>query len=232
MNLFFGDIDTEVRIAPEEQQHILKVLRLGSGDPIAVTDGKGQIASGLLRVEGKKALIEHTTLRKEPFPFVPALHLAIAPTKNIDRTEFFLEKATEMGVDKVTFIQCDHSERKQINIEKLQRQAIAACKQSRRVYFPEVEGLISFKSFIETIIPGRTFVAHCNNQLERHELSGLPLLEKITVLIGPEGDFSAGEIALLQEKGVGGISLGFQRLRTETAGLYVAAWNYQRMSLD
>lgn len=232
MKLFFGTIDnTAVTINDEEQQHIIKVLRLRDGENIYVTDGKGNLASGRLRLEGKKAHLEVSEIKENLPDFSPKLHIAIAPTKNIDRIEFFLEKATEMGISEVSLINTEKTERKNLNIDKLRKQSIAASKQSLRFHFPVVNDLTKFSDFTTTLDPENTFVAHCHENLERINLNDIKNLnhKSITFLIGPEGDFSEKEIALLAEKGIKAVSLGNQRLRTETAGVFVAAWNYSLM---
>lgn len=229
MKLFFGEIFPAVHINNEEQQHIIKVLRMRDGEEISVTDGKGNLAKGTLVFEGKKVSLDIKKIKENLPEFSPKLHIAIAPTKNIDRIEFFLEKATEMGISEVTLIQTEKTERKILNIEKLRKQSIAASKQSLRFHFPVINDLMKFPDFIKNLDPETTFVAHCNENLERINLKDINLKEKITFLIGPEGDFSEKEIQTLAEKGIKAISLGNQRLRTETAGVFIAAWNYFKM---
>lgn len=230
MKLFYGEIDSgNVTINDEEQQHIIKVLRMKNGEDIYITDGKGNLASGKLMIEGKKANIEVDKITADLPDFNPKLHIAIAPTKNIDRIEFFVEKAVEMGISEITILQTEKTERKNINIEKIRKQAIAASKQSLRFHFPVINDLIKIQDFLKNIQPETTFVAHCHENLERIELNKIPKLEHITVLIGPEGDFSEKEISFLAENTIKAVSLGNQRLRTETAGLFVAAWNYNKM---
>ncbi|NML70967.1 16S rRNA (uracil(1498)-N(3))-methyltransferase [Chryseobacterium sp. RP-3-3] len=227
MKLFFGEINNgKAIINDDEQQHIVKVLRMKDGEEIHVTDGKGNVASGKLVIEGKKASLEVSEIKTNTLDFNPKLHIAIAPTKNIDRIEFFVEKAVEMGISEITILQTEKTERKNISIDKLRKQAIAASKQSLRFHFPVVNDLIKLPDFLKNINPEKTFVAHCNENLERMELKNIPHLDNITFLIGPEGDFSDKEIHLLAEKGIKAVSLGNQRLRTETAGVFVVSWNY------
>lgn len=229
MKLFYGDIFPEVKINDEEQTHISKVLRMRDGEEIYVTDGKGNLAKGKLIFEGKKISLDTSEIREDLPKFSTHLHIAIAPTKNIDRIEFFLEKATEMAVSEVSLIQTEKTERKNLNIDKLRKQSIAASKQSLRFHFPVVNDLVRFSDFIKTLDPKTTFVAHCNENLERIDLHEINPGKNITFLIGPEGDFSDKEIQLLAERGIRAVSLGNQRLRTETAGVFVAAWNYFKM---
>lgn len=229
MKLFFGEIFPAVHINNEEQQHIIKVLRMREGEEIYVTDGKGNLARGNLLFEGKRVLIETTEIKENLPNFSNQLHIAIAPTKNIDRIEFFIEKATEMAVSEITLIQTEKTERKNLNIEKLRKQSVSASKQSLRFHFPIVNDLTKFSDFVKSLDPETTFVAHCNENLERIDLKEIIPDKNITFLIGPEGDFSDREIQFLAERGIKAVSLGNQRLRTETAGVFVAAWNYFKM---
>ncbi len=229
MKLFFGQIFPEITIDNDEQQHIAKVLRMREGEEIYLTDGKGNLAKGTLIFEGKKVTLNVAEVQENLPDFSPKLHIAIAPTKNIDRIEFFLEKAVEMGISEISFILTEQTERKNISIDKLRKQAIGASKQSLRSHFPKINDLQKFSEFVKTLDPETTFVAHCNDNLERISLNDLPKIENLTFLIGPEGDFSDREIQLLVDRGVKAVSLGNQRLRTETAGIFVAAWNYDKM---
>ena len=228
MKLFFGEIFPDVKINDEEQQHIVKVLRMREGEEIFVTDGKGNLAKGNLIFEGKKVFLDVKEIKENLPEFSPKLHIAIAPTKNIDRIEFFVEKATEMAISEITILQTEKTERKNLNIDKLRKQAIAASKQSLRFHFPKINDVTKLSDFIKTVDSETTFVAHCDASFERTEISKIQNVENITFLIGPEGDFSEKEIKLLAEKDIKAVSLGNQRLRTETAGIFVAAWNYYK----
>lgn len=229
MKLFFGEIFPNVKLNEEEQQHIVKVLRMREGEEIFMTDGKGNSAKGRLVFEGKKVSLFPIEIQENTPNFSTRLHIAIAPTKNIDRTEFFVEKATEMGISEITFLHTEKTERKNINIEKIRKQSIAASKQSLRFHFPKINDTIKFSDFIRDLDSKNSFVAHCHENLERIDLNQIQPTENITFLIGPEGDFSEKEILLLHEKGIKAVSLGNQRLRTETAGVFVTAWNYHRL---
>lgn len=229
MKLFFGQIFPKILIDSDEQQHITKVLRMREGEEVFLTDGNGNLVKGNLVFEGKKVSLDVTEIKENLPDFSPKLHIAIAPTKNIDRIEFFVEKAVEMGISEISLIITEKTERKNINIEKLRKQAISASKQSLRFHFPKVNDLIKFSDFMKNLDSEKTLVAHCNENLERISLNNIPKLEKYTFLIGPEGDFSDREIQLLAEKGIKAVSLGTQRLRTETAGIFIAAWNYDKM---
>lgn len=231
MKLFYGEIEgNQVMINDEEQQHIVKVLRMKDGEEIHVTDGKGNLAAGTLMIEGKRAHMKVTEIKHQLPGFSPKLHIAIAPTKNIDRIEFFVEKAVEMGISEITLLQTEKTERKNVNIDKLRKQAVSASKQSLRFHFPVINDLVKIQDFLKNTDPSNTFVAHCHENLERTDLKQIPALESLTFLIGPEGDFSEKEISSLSEKNIRAVSLGQQRLRTETAGIFVAAWNYFQLS--
>lgn len=229
MKLFFGEIFPEVKISDDEQQHIAKVLRMKEGEEIYVTDGIGNLAKGKLIFEGKKVSLNVIKIKENLPEFSPKLHIAIAPTKNIDRIEFFVEKATEMAISEITILQTEKTERKNLNIDKLKKQAIAASKQSLRFHFPKINNLTKLSDFIKTVDSETTFVAHCDASFERTDISKIQNVENITFLIGPEGDFSEKEIKILTEKGIKAVSLGNQRLRTETAGIFIAAWNYGKI---
>lgn len=230
MKLFYGHIENStVTIHDDEQQHMIKVLRMKAGEEIYVTDGKGNLASGKLLTEGKKAGIEVSEIKTGLPDFSPKLHIAIAPTKNIDRIEFFVEKAVEMGISEISIIVTEKTERKNVNIDKIRKQAVAASKQSLRFHFPVIHDAVKLSDFLKNIDPEYTFVAHCHENLERTDLKAIPHLEQLTFLIGPEGDFSEKEILFLAEHKIKAVSLGNQRLRTETAGVFVAAWNYFNM---
>lgn len=229
MKLFYGEIFPEIRIYSEEQQHLLKVLRMKDGEVIQLTDGWGNLATGTLRVEGKKAALEPLNVETGLADFSRRLHVALAPTKNIDRTEFFVEKATELGVSEITFLLTEQSERKAVNLERIQKQIVSASKQSGRFHFPRLNPMVKLADFVASALPESTFVAHCDTAFERVGLEAVPALEAMTFLIGPEGDFSPREIEMLTNRGIRAVQLGNQRLRTETAGVFVAAWNYYRM---
>ena len=151
------------------------------------------------------------------------IHLAIAPTKNIDRMEWLAEKATEIGFDELSFLHCAFSERKVLRADRIEKIVVSAVKQSRKPWMPQVNALESFKDFITRPREGRKFIAHCYEEIEKkdffNEIMGDKKNEQITVLVGPEGDFSIDEVRLAMTQGYESISLGESRLRTETAGL-------------
>tara|TARA_B100000767_G_scaffold275619_1_gene313770 strand:- start:21474 stop:22178 length:705 start_codon:yes stop_codon:yes gene_type:complete len=221
MDLFFHNhIDTNnnnLVFDGEESQHLAKVLRKQTGDLVAVTDGKGLCVRVKLEyVSSRKTngIIQETTLHPN---IANQTHIAIAPTKNIVRLEWFLEKVTEIGVHRITPILCQHSERKVIKKDRLIKIIQSALKQSQKFYLPQLDDLIPFNEFVKQQEEG--FIAHCNDG-EKFKLADLtPSKKDNCVLIGPEGDFSKEEIAFAIKNNFKTISLGDQRLRTETAGL-------------
>ena len=224
MKLFFGEIhDNTAILSEEESHHFSKVLRGNEGDKIHVTDGKGNLAEIEITSISKKAVEGNILNLKTDFEKKNYyLHVAIAPTKTMERLEFFLEKATEIGIDEITFLQTFHSERKNIKLERIEKIVQAATKQSLKAYLPKVNDLTKFNDFIKTNFDDFTkCIAHCEDDIEktplRIVLSENP--QKILILIGPEGDFSRDEILTAEENNFTGISLGQQRFRTETAAL-------------
>ena len=229
MHLFFApDLSaSEFYLPDEETHHFIHVLRFPQGKQIEVTDGNGTRAlCEAIQVSKKQVLLN--LLEKEIFP-VPArkLHVAIAPTKNIDRFEWFVEKATELGIAEITPIICRHSERKTLKLERIQKLVVSAARQSQHYYFPIVNEECSFEKLLESQ-KGKgaaNFIAHCveSQKQEARDLCSIP---SALVLIGPEGDFSPEEIEKALSMGYKALSLGNSRLRTETAGLKaVAAFN-------
>ena len=224
MKLFFGEFNQDSAILNEdESHHFAKVLRGNEGDKISVTDGKGNLAEVEITSISKKVVEgKILNLREEFEKKNYYLHVAIAPTKTMERLEFFLEKATEIGIDEITFLQTFHSERKNIKLERIEKIVQSATKQSLKAYLPKINDLTKFNDFIKTDFEGFTkCIAHCEGDIERtplrNVLSEKP--QKIVLLIGPEGDFSRDEIFLAEQNNFVGISLGHQRFRTETAAL-------------
>jgi 16S rRNA (uracil1498-N3)-methyltransferase len=206
---------------PEETRHCTKTLRKNINDIISFTDGCGQMYEGKIVDFNKKSCtleILKTLETSDRRNF--KLHLAIAPTKNINRLEWFLEKATEFGIDEVTFLLCQRSERKKIRLDRLEKVVLSAAKQSLKSIFPKVNDLTKFKDFIPQAKAEFKGIAHCNTSDLPHLKNSLKQeVQEILLLIGPEGDFSEAEVALAKAHGFEEIGLGTSRLRTETAGL-------------
>ena len=203
----------------EESRHIVKVLRKKEGDFIQITNGKGSLFTSEITFANEKKC--EVTISAEEF-FEPApyqLHLAVAPTKLNDRYEWFLEKATEMGISEITPIICDHSERKFIKTDRFDKIIQSAMKQSLQYYLPKLNEPVSFKDFIKKQNDGLNLIAHCEETDKKSLKDVLEPNQKITILIGPEGDFSDKEIKAALENNYIPVSLGNTRLRTETAAV-------------
>ncbi len=208
----------------EESRHLRTVLRRQPGDRLRATDGKGNFYESELTEVGKKQSVARILETHPALPERPAaLHLAIAPTKQIERFEWFLEKATELGVDIITPLYCQRSERDSIRIDRLEKIVVSAMKQSLRAYLPVLNPLTPFHKFVSMATEAQKFIAWCDDQPIQHFKARVqPRLDTL-VLIGPEGDFSPEEVQLALDKNFTAIGLGPARLRTETAGLLAVA---------
>lgn len=223
MQLFYNpDIDetTEVfSFDKEESRHIIKVLRKKDSDILHVTNGFGLLfETQITLASDNKCIVQVLSIKKTDEPKF-RLHLAVAPTKMNDRFEWFLEKATEIGIQEITPIICDRSERKVINLERFEKIILSAMKQSNETYLPKLNDAISFKEFIKQKNEGLQLIAHCEETDKKSLKDILKPNESVTMLIGPEGDFSEKEIALALENDYQSVTLGNTRLRTETAAI-------------
>ena len=225
MNLFYApDILQTLALPEEESQHCAKVLRMKAGERIHIIDGVGGLYEAeILESHPKRTqvtiLSEQHEYGRRPF----RLHLAVAPTKNIDRFEWFVEKATEIGFDELTPLCCRYSERKIIKPERIEKILVSAAKQSLKAYVPRLNPMTTFKDFINnssSLTPHSSlFIAHCYDQPKQHLLHVCPSASDVVVMVGPEGDFSEEEVELALRNSFQAITLGESRLRTETAGV-------------
>jgi 16S rRNA (uracil1498-N3)-methyltransferase len=223
MQLFYNPTITEstevFSFDKEESKHIIKVLRKKDSDLLYVTNGLGFLfKTEITLASDSKCTVKIISFEKAA-PSKFKLHLAVAPTKMNDRYEWFLEKATEIGVHEITPIICDHSERKVINNERFDKILLTAMKQSNELYLPKLNPAITFKEFVKLKIEGVKLIAHCEETDKKSLKSILKTNEDYTILIGPEGDFSEKEIAMALENDFTAVSLGNTRLRTETAAI-------------
>ena len=220
MQLFyFENPRDEFTLSKEESNHVIKVLRKKKGDTLFFTDGKGnKYTVKIVSINKKSCSVVIIDKKKQDKLHKGHLHIAIAPTKNISRYEWFLEKSTELGIDEITPIVCSNSERKVINHERCKKIIISAMKQSLKHYLPKLNDITTFKQFTEKNIQEAKYIAHCHEgkKLTFHKLKRSDIT---TILIGPEGDFSKEEINLVINKNFKSITLGKTRLRTETAGV-------------
>ena len=221
MHLFYTpDIATTLELPQDEAAHALRVLRLAEGDEVMLTDGKGSFYRAEIdMVSGKRCyvrIVETTT--PEPL-WRGHLHLAMAPTKNMDRIEWFAEKATEIGFDELTFLDCRFSERRVVKTERVEKILVSAMKQSLKPTLLILNGMTPFNRFVAQPFKGQKFIAHCYEGDKVPLMQALQPGEDALVLIGPEGDFSPEEVQLAIQHGFQPITLGKSRLRTETAAL-------------
>lgn len=226
MHLFYTpDIQSNLyTLSEEESKHAIRVLRMKIGDQMHLVNGTGTFYEvEIIDDSPKRCAVKVISQQNEFGKRTHFLHIAIAPTKSNDRTEWFIEKATEIGIDEISFIDCNKSERAVIKHDRVQKVAVSAIKQSVKAYLPQLNEMTDFKKFIAQTkdFAGQKFIAHC------HERAVLPHLKNeytignnALVAIGPEGDFSVEEVALAIQNGFKEISLGAARLRTETAALY------------
>jgi 16S rRNA (uracil1498-N3)-methyltransferase len=205
----------------EESMHCVRVLRLKENDIIHITDGlgnlhKAEIIEALPRACSVRIVETKTNFEQRDY----YLHIAIAPTKNIARVEWFLEKATEMGIDEITPIICDNSERKTINKDRLEKILISAMKQSLKAFLPKLNNITTFNQFISGISEKNKLICYCQQDDRKFIKQAYKPKESVLILIGPEGDFSEKEVEMALKNNYHKITLGKQRLRTETAALY------------
>lgn len=223
MNIFIATVQNKTAtLTSEESWHCAKVLRKKTGDNIQLIDGLGNFYEGVLEIVSDKkctANVVSGPILQDKRNYY--LHLAIAPTKQIDRIEWMIEKAVEIGIDEISFIACKNSERTVIKFDRIQKIVESAVKQSLQAYLPKINDLKSFKEIVSSSTANQNLIAHCYDS-EKENIKQLDFKNKSTlVLIGPEGDFSKEEVELALKSNFKALSIGSNRLRTETAGLYV-----------
>ncbi len=224
MQLFYNqDINVsseQIIFSKEESRHIVRVLRKDIGDQLSITDGKGKLFTAEVTLAlDKKCVATIKNWEEKPKTWNYYLHIAIAPTKLNDRFEWFLEKATEIGIDEISPIFCDHSERRHIKAERMEKVIVSAMKQSLKFNKPIFNEPLKFKDFLEKNEWDLGLIAHCEDSNKNDLGTLLPFDQKIMILIGPEGDFSIDEIKKAIATGIKPITFGESRLRTETAGI-------------
>ncbi|MBP3228671.1 MAG: 16S rRNA (uracil(1498)-N(3))-methyltransferase [Bacteroidaceae bacterium] len=225
------------QLPDDEAAHAVRVLRLREGDEILVTDGRGTLASACIAEATKRACRLRVLSHETPAPlWQGGIHIAVAPTKNADRMEWFVEKATEIGTDAFTFLHTANTERSRLNTERLARCAVSAMKQSHKAWLPRIGGPVAFTDFLETVAATPyKYICHCYAPTDFPEAPDKPLLLDVVpiggdavVIIGPEGDFTPAEVRQALAAGFRPVSLGESRLRTETAALAAVHMMYLR----
>ncbi len=220
---YVPDAATAGELPDEEASHAVRVLRMQPGDGMVLMDGRGCYYEAEVTVASqKRCLYKITAELPQERQWQQHFHLAIAPTKMMDRMEWMAEKITEVGIDELTFLDCKFSERMVVKLPRVEKIVVSAVKQSRKAWMPKLNEMTPFKEFISRERKGRKFIAHCYDEVERtylfDELKNCGD-DEITVLVGPEGDFSIDEVRMAVEAGFTSVHLGKSRLRTETAGL-------------
>ena len=221
MNLFYQPLLPEGinRLDPDESRHVVKVLRKKKGDRIKITDGKGSFyEASITDPDSHQCIFNINKKLAEPLKTFK-IHIGISPTKNADRIEWFVEKAVELGVDEITLIECEHTERQHLKIERLEKMAISAMKQSLKASLPVINPAVNFRNVILSSHTSEKYIAYVDNENPSHLKNLVKPGSSYLVLIGPEGDFSEEELILAEARGFKKVSLGTARLRTETAGL-------------
>lgn len=220
MHLFYDPHIVEGKLhtlSEEESKHAIRVLRLQSGDVLKVLDGKGSAYTCTINEAHAKRCTLAIKDRFQDRASSHSIHIAVSPTKQMERMEWFIEKATEIGITEITFLRCTNSERVQLKPERLEKKAISAMKQSQRLFIPKINGLVEYSNFLKEHAFG--LLAHCYES-EKNLISRVFQAENCPVLIGPEGDFTAEELQFALDRGYKMVTLGDNRLRTETAALY------------
>ena len=232
MHLFYTpNISGEAyTLSEEESQHCARVLRLGTGDAVHLIDGRGGLyAAQITEAHDRRCTVRITGVQREVGKRSGFLHVALAPTKSIERYEWFLEKATEIGVDEITPLLCERSERRTVKAERSEKVVTAAVKQSLQAYHPKLNPMQDFAAFVAQPFDGLKCIAHCMAS-QKSLLQHLAQPQgRALVLIGPEGDFSPAEVALARQNGLVEVSLGCNRLRTETAGVVACCVAQQKL---
>lgn len=219
--IFFApDILSDQTLPQEESAHCIRVLRKKEGDTIYIADGKGHFFDAeIIEAHQKHCVVNIINTIDEPKPWSNNLHIAFAPTKNMDRVEWFAEKATEIGIDRFSPLLCRYSERKEIKLSRIEKILISAMKQSQKSFVPQLDEMTALADFIRQPFDGQKFIAHCYPQEKKLLKDAYTHGGNVLILIGPEGDFSEKEVQLALDNGFEPISLGNSRLRTETAAL-------------
>ncbi len=207
-----------------ESRHVSTVLRKREGEELLVFDGKGNLYDSRIKNIGKREVtVQVVRLMQAEEDSFAKLHIAIAPPKNIERLEWFAEKATEIGINEITLLACKHSERKEVRLERIEKILLGACKQSLKLSIPKLNGMVKLEEFVEwqSSVDSRKYIAYCDEKaihLKNAYKGGFDAV----VMIGPEGDFTKQEVIAAEQNGCETVSLGKSRLRLETAGIFVA----------
>ncbi len=217
---YVPNVTPEMELPDDEATHCIRVLRLREGDEIVLADGKGAFHNAVIScISGKHCIINVRSTESQQPLWKGHITIAYAPVKLMERNEWFVEKAVEIGIDRIVFLKTDHSEREVLKMERVERIAVAAMKQSQKAFLPEFVPMTSFREYVRSASESCKYIAHCEEGEKKHLADLVVPGEDIVTLIGPEGDFSHSEVELALRAGFTPVSLGLSRLRTETAAL-------------
>ena len=222
IQFYAPDIASDLRLPESDSRHAVRVLRMTEGDTLSVIDGKGRLYTcRLVDAHPKHAAVEIISSADRPLPWRQQLAVAVAPTKHMDRMEWLVEKMTEIGVNRIIPVLTDRSERRELKVERLEKIAVSAMKQSLKAFLPEILPLTPLRDITGMMPEAQRFVGYCDPSIERTDIARAytPGTDTL-ILIGPEGDFTPAEIDMPLQAGFRPVTLGANRLRTETAALY------------
>ncbi|MBD5231719.1 MAG: 16S rRNA (uracil(1498)-N(3))-methyltransferase [Bacteroidales bacterium] len=225
IQFYLPDISTMPVLPESESGHCVRVLRMREGDELICVDGKGnRYTCSILEAHPKHVQLQVISKEEVPQCWKANIHLAFAPTKHMDRVEWMLEKCTEMGINSFVPVRCDRSERKDVKSERLEKILVSAMKQSLKATLPELDAMTPLRQLLTADIPGSKFIGYCSDEVTRREFSKeyIPGTD-VTILIGPEGDFSPEEVKIAVDNGWIPVTFGDSRLRAETAGIFSVA---------
>lgn len=225
IQFYSPDIYHTLALPESDSKHCVRVLRMKEGDMVEVTDGKGhRYTCRLMDANPKGAAVEIVDVENIALPWSQRITVAVAPTKHLDRMEWLVEKLTEIGINRFVPLLCRHSERRELKTERLEKIAVSAMKQSLKAVLPQIDGMTPFESFVAACTSEQRFICYCSDDVERRSLACEYRPGKdVTIIIGPEGDFSPSEVKSAMDNGFMPVTLGDTRLRTETAALVACA---------
>ena len=222
MNIFFSDCiyGDEIKLSQKESHHCINVKRSKNGDLVEILDGKGTRYIANIIDTSKKSVLLKIKQKEICSNNLPDFHLVISPTKAHDRLDWMIEKATEIGVKKISFVSCKRTERKKINLDRIKRITVSAIKQSGQYYLPEISNMVNYQDLVLSISERQKYIAHLEPDSKQHLSNLYDNSKEICIMIGPEGDFTDEEIDFAKKNGFLSVSLGENTLRTETAGVF------------
>lgn len=233
IRFYSPEIEPTLQLTEQESAHCCRVLRMKAGDVINVVDGRGhEYLCEILDPHPRHTGVSILEVHDEPLHWSPCITLAVAPTKNADRMEWLAEKAVEIGVNRIFFVECEHNVRRVMKLERMEKILVSAMKQSLKSTLPSLRGVIPLSDFLRDDDSAMRFMGYCSPEVERRDFANVyDGKSDVSILIGPEGDFSPQEVRMAMESGCVPVTFGNTRLRTETAALYALCSAHTIMSL-